>query len=54
MANPTEGLDRFLRTEGLKLLQGVPGVRILRREPGESQDQTDKTEEAPDCKTSDR
>lgn len=38
MANPTEDLDRFLRTEGLKLLQGVPGVRILRREPEEKED----------------
>ena len=37
MANPTEDLDRFLRTEGLKLLQGVPGVRILRREPRENE-----------------
>ena len=38
MANPTEDLDRFLRTEGLKLLQDVPGVRILRREPKDKED----------------
>ena len=38
MANPTEDLDRFLRTEGLKLLQGVPGVRILRRESEKKED----------------
>ena len=54
MANPTEDLDRFLRTEGLKLLQGVPGVRILRREPEESTDPPDETEEAPDYKAPDR
>ncbi len=50
MANPTEDLDRFLRTEGLKLLQGVPGVRVLRRESGEKEEpkSTDETEEAPD------
>ncbi len=47
MANPTEDLDRFLRTEGLKLLQGVPGVRILRREPGEKEE-PDLTEETED------